>query len=50
VCSREQPELRQVIPGHKAACHFAAPYPIDVDKLDVKIIDESALFAVTGEV
>lgn len=48
ICSREEPELREVITGHKAACHFAAPHPIDVDALDVKVIDESALSAVIG--
>ncbi len=27
-CADEAPELRDVAPGHQAACHFAAPYPI----------------------
>lgn len=30
VCSDTEPELREVGPGHKAACHFAAPFPIQV--------------------
>ena len=30
VCSAEEPELREVAPGHRAACHFAAPFPITV--------------------
>ncbi len=30
VCSSEEPPLREVAPGHSAACHFAAPNPIDV--------------------
>ncbi|GAB4275550.1 MAG: dipeptide ABC transporter ATP-binding protein [Coriobacteriia bacterium] len=29
-CSDEVPELREVAPGHQAACHFAAPFPIPV--------------------
>jgi len=28
ICSDEEPILREVAPGHVAACHFAAPYPI----------------------
>jgi hypothetical protein len=35
-------------PGHRAACHFAKPYPIDISKLDQKILDEAALAAVVG--
>ncbi len=30
VCAAEEPELRGVAPDHKAACHFAAPNPINV--------------------
>lgn len=45
ICSTEEPELREVAPGHRAACHFASPFPIDVSTLDVKVIDESALEA-----
>ncbi len=29
-CSSERPELREVAPGQRAACHFAAPNPIPV--------------------
>ena len=29
-CSAEEPELVTVAPGHQAACHFAAPFPIPV--------------------
>jgi oligopeptide transport system ATP-binding protein len=47
-CSEEMPELREVAPGHRAACHFAKPYPIDVTKLETKIVDEAALAAVVG--
>jgi oligopeptide transport system ATP-binding protein len=28
LCADEDPELREVGPGHRAACHFAAPFPI----------------------
>ncbi|MDA3937251.1 MAG: dipeptide ABC transporter ATP-binding protein [Actinomycetota bacterium] len=30
VCSQKEPELRDVAPGQKAACHFAKPFPIDL--------------------
>ncbi|MGB4594207.1 MAG: dipeptide ABC transporter ATP-binding protein [Coriobacteriia bacterium] len=32
ICSEQEPPLREVAPGHSAACHFAAPYPIPEDK------------------
>jgi len=48
ICSDEDPELREVGPEHRAACHFAKPYPIDVSAIDMTIIDESALAAVVG--
>lgn len=28
VCSIEIPELREIVPGHYCACHFAKPFPI----------------------
>ena len=28
ICAESRPELREVAPGHRAACHFAAPFPI----------------------
>jgi peptide/nickel transport system ATP-binding protein len=31
ICSEQDPELREVANGHRAACHFAKPYPIDVE-------------------
>jgi oligopeptide transport system ATP-binding protein len=31
VCMREMPPLVNVAPGRKAACHFAAAYPIELD-------------------
>ncbi|MBF4509457.1 MAG: dipeptide ABC transporter ATP-binding protein [Aeromicrobium sp.] len=30
-CSAEEPELREVAPGHAAACHFAEAFPIPVE-------------------
>lgn len=32
LCKEQEPELREVAPGHMAACHFAAPNPIPPDK------------------
>ena len=49
VCSVTEPELREVGPGHRAACHFAKAYPIDVEMIDNTIIDETALAALAGE-
>jgi len=49
ICSDSVPELREVVPGHFAACHFAKPYPIDVSKIDNTIIDDALLAAVVGE-
>jgi oligopeptide transport system ATP-binding protein len=48
ICAEQEPELREVGPGHRAACHFAKPYPIDVSKLDQKVIDEDALRVLVG--
>ena len=30
ICAEQEPELREVAPGHVAACHFAKPFPISV--------------------
>jgi len=30
ICSVEEPPLREVEPGHRAACHFAKPFPIEL--------------------
>ena len=40
ICSEQQPELREVAPGHRAACHFAAPNPIPLDKVCTTIIGD----------
>ena len=29
-CAEEEPSLAEVSPGHRAACHFAKPFPIDI--------------------
>ena len=31
-CAQQIPELREVAPGHRVACHFARPFPIEVGK------------------
>lgn len=31
ICSEQEPELREVSDGHLAACHFAKPFPIDLE-------------------
>ena len=33
ICAEQVPELREVALGHRAACHFAKPFPIDVETL-----------------
>lgn len=40
ICRDTEPELNEVAPGHRAACHFAKPDPIplDADLSAVKII------------
>jgi oligopeptide transport system ATP-binding protein len=36
LCAEQEPDFREVATGHKAACHFATPYPIPVaDRPDV---------------
>lgn len=34
-CSQEQPEWREVAPGHFCACHFASPFPIKESHIDL---------------
>jgi len=40
ICSEQQPELREIRPGHRVACHFAAPNPIPLDKACKTIIGD----------
>ena len=40
-CATEDPELREIKPGHFAACHFATPFPIQIES--APIIDEAAI-------
>ncbi|MGV8082956.1 MAG: ABC transporter ATP-binding protein [Coriobacteriia bacterium] len=47
ICAECVPELREVGEGHRAACHFAKPFPITIES--APIIDEEALEAVVGE-
>ncbi len=35
ICSQEQPEFREVAPGHKCACHFAQKFPIKESHIDL---------------
>jgi oligopeptide transport system ATP-binding protein len=30
-CSQDEPELREVAPGHQTACHFAKEFPIPIE-------------------
>ena len=34
-CSQEQPEWREVAPGHFCACHLASPFPIKESHIDL---------------
>ena len=34
-CSQEQPEFREINPGHFCACHCAAPFPIKESHIDL---------------
>jgi oligopeptide transport system ATP-binding protein len=47
-CSEEEPLLLDVGPSHRAACHFAKPYPIPLEKAETSIIDASLIDAVLG--
>jgi len=45
-CSTEDPELREITPGHFAACHYATPFPIQIES--APIIDDVVAEAVIG--
>ena len=34
-CSQEQPDFREIEPGHFCACHYAAPFPIKESHIDL---------------
>jgi oligopeptide transport system ATP-binding protein len=40
ICSTEDPELKVIAPGHRAACHFAKPYPIPLEKATTTVIGD----------
>jgi oligopeptide transport system ATP-binding protein len=40
ICSEQDPGLDEVAPGHRAACHFAKPYPIPLEKACTTVIGE----------
>jgi oligopeptide transport system ATP-binding protein len=44
VCSREEPPLKSVGPGHQAACHFAASCPIPEDLSKVPCATDEEAF------
>ena len=35
ICSREQPEFKELEPGHFCACHFGQPFPIKESHIDL---------------
>ncbi|MCF6413441.1 dipeptide ABC transporter ATP-binding protein [Collinsella tanakaei] len=35
ICGAEQPDFKEVEPGHFCVCHFAAPYPIKESHIDL---------------
>lgn len=35
ICSKEQPEFKQVAPGHFCACHFAEKFPIKQSSIEL---------------
>jgi oligopeptide transport system ATP-binding protein len=47
ICAEREPELREVLPGHLAACHFAKPFPIARET--APIIDVEVLEALVGD-
>ncbi|NTW28573.1 MAG: dipeptide ABC transporter ATP-binding protein [Coriobacteriia bacterium] len=47
VCADCEPELREIEPGHRVACHFAKPFPIVGES--APIIDEELLEVVVGD-
>ncbi len=52
ICAEQNPELREVAPGHRAACHFAKPFPIDLEtaaetlKITAEDVDLDAVLGV----
>jgi len=43
ICTDVEPELRDVLPGHQAACHFAAPFPIPEEACRVTVAGAAAV-------
>ncbi len=35
ICTKEKPEMREVAPGHRCACHFAKPFPIQGSSIEL---------------
>jgi oligopeptide transport system ATP-binding protein len=40
ICAEQDPELRELKPGHRAACHFAKPYPIPLEKACTTVLGD----------
>jgi len=41
ICAEQDPELREVAPGRRAACHFAKPFPIPPELRRSSVIGEA---------
>lgn len=39
-CSQEKPQLREVLPGHFCACHYAEPTPIKESSIELDAVTE----------
>jgi len=46
ICAEQCPELKEIEPGHSAACHFAKPFPIDIEM--TPLVSEEAVKAALG--
>jgi len=46
LCAEKEPELRELEPGHIAACHFAKPFPIECDT--APLVDDAVVASAIG--
>ncbi len=42
ICAEKDPELREIGGGHRAACHFAKPYPIPIEEAITTVMGDGA--------